>query len=301
MRSDEFKGETRPFILNRKDIQKGRILGKGGFGVVYRGFYNGIQVAIKESTAMDLNDGDEWIREIYMMSKLRHPHILQFYGISTISEKIILVTELCKENLNNALQERPLEFSEKISILLQTSLALFYLHELNPPVLHRYIKPEKILLTSQGVVKLADFGLARFVQEGSHTMTMAGTPDYSSPEVIKRGHYSTKSDVFGFAMIMWEVHTQLKPFGMRLTRFQVQNFLSCGKRPAIPEDCPTFLAELISECWAQDLNKRPDFKYISSKLKENENYVYEGGSSHYDIVDEIPSSFDDRLLYYEKS
>eukprot|EP01114_Cavostelium_apophysatum_P014620 TRINITY_DN3836_c0_g1_i1.p1 TRINITY_DN3836_c0_g1~~TRINITY_DN3836_c0_g1_i1.p1 ORF type:complete len:606 (+),score=97.86 TRINITY_DN3836_c0_g1_i1:61-1878(+) len=266
-------------IIEEDDIKKGDVLGRGGNGVVYKGQFRGTPVALKESFWVQSSfeaDQQDFLHEIALLSKLRHPYIVQFYGVVKIHRKIHLVTELCDTNLSILLQTSKPSAVVKMEILKQIALAMSHLHRHDPPILHRDIKPENILLTSSLTVKLADFGLARMMEERqSHqSMTFAGTPNYSPPEVIKKKHFSTKSDVFGFGVIMWEVFTQRRPYPESFSPFEIMDFLSKGLRPHVPNGCPRYYERIMEACWNQDPACRPEFIEIVNLLEQkSEPYV----------------------------
>ena len=132
--------------------------------------------------------------EARLLASLNHPNIVRFYNIDFIDNKFVLVMEFIKgSTLREIISDEGLGIEKAVSITAQILDAIQYAHKNG--VLHRDLKPENILLTEKDqkkFIKVADFGLARFIRAGSLSASTAGTPIYMSPEVWQ-GSYTEKS------------------------------------------------------------------------------------------------------------
>ncbi len=117
-----------------------------------------------------------------------------------------------------------------------------------------------------GNVKVADFGFARIKEENA-TMTRCGTPCWTAPEVLQGGKYDERADVFSFGIIVWQVLTRREPYVGR-------NFMGVsldvleGKRPQIPNDCPTEFHKVMKKCWHASAEKRPSMESVVTFLEQ---------------------------------
>ena len=151
--------------------------------------------------------------EARLLASLNHPHIVRFYNIDFIENKLALVMEYIQgTTLRDIITERGIDISDAIDVISQILDALMYAHKNN--VLHRDLKPENILLTEEPrkqTVKVTDFGLARFIKPGSISASTAGTPLYMAPEVWS-GNYDEKSDIWSIGVMLYELVTGVPPF-----------------------------------------------------------------------------------------
>ena len=150
--------------------------------------------------------------------------------------------------------------TQKLIIIYGIASAMSYLHSHN--IIHRDLKPENILIDDFFFPKIADFGLSKINHQRQESMTMKstdgikGTPIYMSPEIWRNGEYSKASDVYAFAIIVYELITKEKPFE-NFNFFQIPLKISKGYRPEFKNPVPDVYRNLIESCWSQDPSKRP--------------------------------------------
>ena len=269
-------------------------LGKGSYGQVFTVKYNGLICAAKEIHSLLVEAGeryqDNFILECIRCSELTHPNIVHFMGVyypSRVSLPV-MVMELMDESLTNYVKKPNINVKRKISILHDVAEGLAYLHTRNPPVIHRDLSPNNILLKHPGVeqvppvAKIADLGVARIVKADSQSTrsrltTVPGTPDFMPPETfVDNPKYGTALDVFSFGGIMLHTLNQEWPTPKTVAQFDQ---ITCEVIKALDEierrqqylDKITGEAEMLQsmiiECLANDPTKRPKIIDLSKKLK----------------------------------
>ena len=156
---------------------------------------------------------------LQVMAKMRHPHIVQFLGLCFLegSALPVLVMERLDSSLNGLLDDAPgLPLPLKRSLLADVARGLLYLHTRNPPVVHRDLSAQNVLLTSSMVAKISDLGNARFVnlQPGQLARTLThlpGTMVYMPPEAFDQcSRYGPRLDIFSFGHLALFTLTQVK-------------------------------------------------------------------------------------------
>lgn len=248
-------------------------LGSGKFGTVYAGKLHSCDVAVKVPKKQDLTqrDLDKFRREVDIMSRINHPNVCLFMGACTRPGEISIVSERLSGDVEHKLRSsEALSLSRRIRWALDAARGLAWLHGREPSVLHRDLKTSNLLLTSNDVVKVCDFGLSQFQAEGGtmRDSTPKGTPLYMAPEVIMRGEITPKVDVYAFGIVLWEILTRTEAFPHHndLHRFATA-ICRRHERPPIPQGTPDSLARLMSECWDRKPDVRPHFEEIVERLE----------------------------------
>ncbi|XP_056689485.1 probable serine/threonine-protein kinase PBL23 isoform X2 [Spinacia oleracea] len=220
------------------------LVGEGGFGRVYKGFLQGVDkiVAVKQLDRNGLQGNREFLSEVFMLSLVDHPNLVNLIGYCADGDQRILVYEyMAFGSLEDHLLDlppntEPLSWHTRMKIAEGAAKGLEYLHETSkPPVIYRDFKASNILLDEEFHPKLSDFGLARIGPTGDkeHVSTrVMGTYGYCAPEYAMTGKLTTKSDVYSFGVVFLE--------------------LISGRR-AVDTTKPTSEQNLIS--WAQPLFK----------------------------------------------
>ncbi|KAK9937493.1 hypothetical protein M0R45_014277 [Rubus argutus] len=184
-----------------------------GFGPVYKGTLNdGRVIAVKQLSAASHQGKNQFITEIAIISAVQHNNLVNLYGFCTEEDKRLLVYEfLVNKSLDQALfgeRRLSLDWSTRFSICLGVARGLNYLHEESRlRIVHRDVKASNILLDSDLVPKLSDFGLAKLydVKKTHMSTKVAGTFGYLAPEYAMRGHLTEKTDVFAFGVVILEI------------------------------------------------------------------------------------------------
>ncbi|XP_058225589.1 U-box domain-containing protein 33-like isoform X1 [Rhododendron vialii] len=203
-------------------------IGEGGYGNIYKGQLRHTQVAIKMLNSNSMQGPSEFQQEVTVLSKLRHPNLVTLIG--ACPEFFILVYEYLP---NGSLEDRlcckdnspPLSWQTRIRIATELCSVLIFLHSCSPhSIVHGDLKPANILLDSNYVSKLSDFGICRILCQNQFssnnttpswiTETPKGTFSYMDPEFLTTGEISPKSDVFSFGIILLRLLTGRPALGI---------------------------------------------------------------------------------------
>ncbi|KAI3724089.1 hypothetical protein L2E82_35854 [Cichorium intybus] len=255
-------------------ILKERI-GAGSFGIVHRADWNGSDVAVKILLEQDFHPErlTEFLQEVAIMRRLRHPNIVLFMGAVTQPPNLSIVTEYLSRGSLYRLLHKPgakeaLDERRRLSMAYDVAKGMNYLHRRNPPIVHRDLKSPNLLVDRKYTVKVCDFGLSRLkANTFLSSKTAAGTPEWMAPEVLRDEPSNEKSDVYSFGVILWELATLQQPWG-NLNPAQVVAAVGFKcKRLEIPRDVNPQVAALIEACWANEPWKRPSFSAIMDTLR----------------------------------
>ncbi|KAG0461296.1 hypothetical protein HPP92_021593 [Vanilla planifolia] len=199
-----------------KSFDKAMEIGDGGCGTVYKGtLRDGRIVAVKRLYETNFKREEQFANEIVILSRLRHQNLVSLYGsTSPRSRELLLVYEFVPngtvaDHLHGPrAAERRLTWPIRLSIAVETAMALAYLHAVDPPIVHRDVKSGNILLDAEFHVKIADFGISRlFPADGAtHISTVPqGTPGYLDPEYHSSYQLTDRSDVYSFGVVLAEL------------------------------------------------------------------------------------------------
>ena len=224
-------------------------LGRGAYGKVFTVKYREKIYAAKEihSLLLEIANPEEklkirntFLRECYHCSRLRHPNIVRFVGVyypARDSVFPVMMMELMVESLTHYVKKPNISLKMKASILYDVAFGLNYLHTYSPPIIHRDLSPNNILLSRDSVAKISDLGVAKVVQADSKaTQTMLtkapGTVDFMPPEAFGEvPKYDTSLDIFSYAGIVLHVVNQEWPSPTN----QVTQDAKSGKLKALSE------------------------------------------------------------------
>ncbi|XP_046877361.1 protein tyrosine kinase 2 beta, b [Hypomesus transpacificus] len=261
--------------IERENIVLGRILGSGFFGEVYDGVYkkqSGDRVSVAVKTCKDCSPDvmEKFMSEAVIMKNLDHPNIVKLIGIIE-SDPVWIVMELYQHGeLGNYLAQNEQNLTNVTLVLycLQICKALVYLGGVN--MVHRDIAVRNILVAAPDCVKLGDFGLSRYIeQEEYYKASVTRLPiKWMAPESINFRRFTSASDVWMFAVCLWEIISRGKQPFFWLENRDVINQLEQGIRLPKPEECPPALYSLMTRCWSYDPQERPTFTELVVKISD---------------------------------
>lgn len=260
----------------REDVVLNRILGEGFFGEVYEGVYTNhkgekINVAVKTCKKdCTLDNKEKFMSEAVIMKNLDHPHIVKLIGIIEEEPTWIIMELYPYGELGHYLErnKNSLKVPTLVLYALQICKAMAYLESIN--CVHRDIAVRNILVASPECVKLGDFGLSRYIEdEDYYKASVTRLPiKWMSPESINFRRFTTASDVWMFAVCMWEILSFGKQPFFWLENKDVIGVLEKGDRLPKPELCPPVLYTLMTRCWDYDPSDRPRFTEIVCSLSD---------------------------------
>ncbi|EEH54292.1 uncharacterized protein MICPUCDRAFT_20161, partial [Micromonas pusilla CCMP1545] len=280
------------WVIPPHELKLGRRIGEGSFGEVFTADWNGTEVALKQThdKVLSKDTAEELSGEIRMMQGMRHPNIVLFLGAVIESPRVSIVCELMpRGSLHSLLHGKArggVELSHNGRLRLQMAQdcarGMSYLHSRAPAVVHHDLKPANLLVDAHWTLKVSDFGMSRLKYNSrlksarrsgdasgdASDKAPGGTPEWMAPEGLRNEHSDERSDVYSFAVILWELMTLEYPWEELSSPVQiVVQVAFLHRRPRLPTWLPTEAVALLQRCWNKDPNKRPAFTEILEKLK----------------------------------
>jgi non-specific serine/threonine protein kinase len=245
-------------------------VGRGGMGVVYAAEDTKLKrrVAIKvlpEEFARDPERVESFRREARHLAALNHPNIATIHSLEESDGDLFITMELIPgDTLDEKTERGPLRLDEILSICCQIARALDAAHKKN--VVHRDLKPQNIKFTSEGLVKVLDFGLAQVIEvddQVSHTTQKAaggplmGTPGYMSPEQLRGEDADHRTDIWGFGCLLYKCLTGRSPFpGKTIMEKAAATMNKDPDWELLPKETPPSLRELVQRCLTRGITER---------------------------------------------
>jgi len=276
------RGEAVGWLVDPSTVEMGAAVAKGTFGTTHRGVWRGGQVAVKAVLVESAQEAVSFLREIEIMSCVRHPNVLPFIGaVLQPPESCWVLAEWMGGGTLKAwlhgdraagVPRARHKLSARLRKALEVARGMQALQEAEPPVMHRDLKPSNVLIDSSGAARVADMGLARrYTVAASGVLTgETGTYLYMAPEVLRHDPYDTKADVFSWAVLAAELVTQRVPYEETyMTPMQVALAVASNNlRPALPAWVHPGVGKLLGSAWDADTTKRPFFREIVRKMSK---------------------------------
>ncbi|XP_036252826.1 tyrosine-protein kinase Lck isoform X3 [Molothrus ater] len=237
----------------------------------YTRFYNGhTKVAVKSLKAGSMSPS-AFLAEANLMKKLQHPRLVRLYAVVT-KEPIYIITEFMeKGSLVDFLKTSEgvkLSINKLLDMAAQVAEGMAFIEAKN--YIHRDLRAANILVSDTLCCKIADFGLARLIEDNEYTAREgAKFPiKWTAPEAINYGTFTIKSDVWSFGILLTEIVTYGRIPYPGMTNPEVIQNLERGYRMPQPEQCPPELYELMRQCWKENPEERPTFDFLRSVLED---------------------------------
>uniref|UniRef100_A0A3P8UVX2 Tyrosine-protein kinase n=1 Tax=Cynoglossus semilaevis TaxID=244447 RepID=A0A3P8UVX2_CYNSE len=247
-------------------------LGVGQFGVVKYGKWQGKHdVAIKMIREGSMSE-DDFIEEAKTMMKLCHKNLVQLYGVCTKQRPIYIVTEYLSNGclltyLREGLKQHPTAV-QLLEMCKDVSEGMSYLE--SQQYIHRDLAARNCLVDEQGTIKVTDFGLSRYVLDDEY-MSSAGSKfpvRWSPPEVLLYCKFSSKSDVWAYGVLMWEIYTLGKLPYERLNNTEIVDHVTRGVRLYRPQPANDKVYGIMSSCWTDKPDDRPNFQELVTTVQD---------------------------------
>ncbi|CAG9325326.1 unnamed protein product [Blepharisma stoltei] len=277
--------DSRLTIIKGEELEFQDVLNRGSSCIVFKGKWRGSEVAIKQfklEYSTSEKDLQKYIKEMQVLSQIRHPNVLLIMGICIDQPNLCLITEYVpNSSLFYAIHKnkaRILTLSERFNIGIQICKALAYLHTNDPPIIHRDLKPENCLLDHAMNVKLADFGLARpvssFSAEESQSMTTIciGTTRFMAPELFDKDKVDSigvEVDIWALGCLLIELFSNKRPWHYISSSKASNIFYEIfNKKPIpIPDTITPEVSLIIQECCRYNPRRRPRITDVLDRLE----------------------------------
>ncbi|KAI3754385.1 hypothetical protein L1987_54168 [Smallanthus sonchifolius] len=284
------------------------VVGKGGFGRVYKGYIYGARdtttrlVAIKRLDTFSRQGASEFMTEIEMLSKLRHCHLVSLIGYCSENNEMILVYEFMpngtiEQHLHKA--DSSLSWMDRLKISIGAARGLDYLHTgvgTQNGIIHRDVKSSNILLDENWAAKISDFGLSKIIDEpfSGVSTVLKGTFGYLDPEYSMTGHLTRKSDVYSFGVVLFEllsgrraVDTRFREEEWNLAKWakkcvkerRLEQVISSHILTQISPKCLKEFAQIAERCLKSSRKKRPTMADVVVALQQSMTFQEQFDSS----------------------
>jgi aurora kinase len=210
--------EPEPKIQDFEIIKE---LGVGSFGKVFLVTHKKTKAqyaikAIDKKNKTNIEEKPYFRREIEIMYKVHHPNVVKLFGHFEDNDYCYFIMEyISKGNIYSLIprdRKKKLQSQVVASLMKDVISAVYYLHNMNPPIIHRDIKPENVLLSEGLIGKLTDFGWSNYLQEENERYTVCGTPIYLAPEIINETGHDERVDIWCIGVLLFELSTGNPPF-----------------------------------------------------------------------------------------
>ncbi|KAM6977933.1 ephrin type-B receptor 2-like [Aplochiton taeniatus] len=256
-----------------------QVIGAGEFGEVCSGNLRlpgkrEILVAIKTlKSGYTERQRRDFLSEASIMGQFDHPNIIHLEGVVTKSSPVMIITEFMENgSLDSFLRQNDGQFTviQLVGMLRGIAAGMKYLCDMN--YVHRDLAARNILVNSNLVCKVSDFGLSRFLEDDTsdptYTSALGGKIPirWTAPEAIQYRKFTCSSDGWSYGIVMWEVMSYGERPYWDMSNQDVINAIEQDYRLPPPMDCPSALHQLMLDCWQKDRNNRPKFSQIVSTL-----------------------------------
>jgi serine/threonine protein kinase len=291
-------------LLDPHDISFDRFLGEGTSASVYVGNLKNREGPVAIKVLRENISGQLWEdfkKELKVMSLVRGPRIVGFYGVC-IRPRFCIVLEYCDQgSLLHVLKRNDIvwDWERVFDVLRQVLQAVNDLHTHQPQIVHRDLKSLNLLVDKDWNIKVCDFGLSRQTEEGdlntlSTLYKLRGTYGYTAPELYNKGMCTNKADVFSLGVIIWEILVRVlngqyvRPYSDHPEyKFDFQLLVAVAKkgvRPTVPPNCPEEFKIMLSSCWNELPEKRPDCGFLLIQVNMIKGREYNKNKQKWDAL-----------------
>ncbi|OXU31192.1 hypothetical protein TSAR_001653 [Trichomalopsis sarcophagae] len=306
-------------IFRASDLVKGELLGKGFFGQVYKVTHRDTNevMVLKELYRVDEEAQKNFLKEVAVLRSLHHNNVLRFIGVLYKDKKLHLVTEFISGGTLRALlhdNSETLPWEQRTSFAKDIAAGMAYLHSMN--IIHRDLNSHNCLVREDKTVVVADFGLARIIQNGNapdkqspgkytrrsdgevrtsrkerkKRYTVVGNPYWMAPEMMKGNKYDEKVDIFSFGIVMCEIIGRVQADPDYLPRSSDFGLNKKAFKDKFCANCPECFYTIAFLCCDLNPDKRPPFEVMEVWL--------EGLAMHLSVDAPLPSDLEADIKNY---
>ncbi|XP_040389730.1 ephrin type-A receptor 2 isoform X1 [Cygnus olor] len=262
--------------ISPSSITRQKVIGAGEFGEVYKGTLKRgkkeVPVAIKTlKVGYTEKQRVDFLSEASIMGQFCHHNIIRLEGVVSKYKPFMIITEYMENGaLDKFLRDKDGEFCviQLVGMLRGIAAGMKYLANMN--YVHRDLAARNILVNSNLVCKVSDFGLSRVLEddpEATYTTSGGKIPiRWTAPEAISYRKFTSASDVWSYGIVMWEVMSYGERPYWELSNHEVMKAINEGFRLPAPLDCPSAVYQLMMQCWQQERSRRPKFADVVSIL-----------------------------------
>jgi serine/threonine protein kinase len=264
-------------------LKSSNIIGKGGFGEVYKGLVDGVPVAVKKPISGNHMESSQFANEVIIQSKVIHKNIVRLIGCCLEVDTPMLVYEFISQgSMDDILHggaKKPLGLDARINIAAASAHGLAYMHsQANTVILHGDVKPANILLDENFMPKISDFGISRLIaRDNEHAALVIGDMTYMDPVYMQSGLLTEKSDVYSFGVVILELISRkraTRPGNSSLVNRFLENHKKGKKSTELfdmeiaegAEDLLHSLTELAIKCLDLEVDQRPTMSEVAEQL-----------------------------------
>lgn len=257
--------------IPRESLKLLQKLGAGQFGEVWMGVYNNERRVAIKSLKMGTMSVEAFLAEANMMKNLQHARLVRLFAVVT-QEPIYIITEYMENgslvDFLKTTEGSNLRINTLIDMAAQVADGMAFIEERN--YIHRDLRAANILVNHELICKIADFGLARLIEDNEYTAREgAKFPiKWTAPEAINYGTFSIKSDVWSFGVLLTEIVTYGRIPYPGMSNPEVIQSLERSYRMPRPDNCPEGLYNVMLWCWKENPEDRPTFDYLRSVLED---------------------------------
>ena len=261
-------------VKNEIDRNQLKVLDKklssSQFGAVRQGLLKATSVTVKILSASRESSYQSFLHEVHILQMFNHPNIVRLLGVCAQERPYYIITEFLKhgnllEYLNSS-DGKSLLQPQLIKMAAQVADGMLHLEKLD--CIHRNLAAENIQVGENFVCKLSNFHYAQAKKLG-HTFPIRPSVKWAAPEVLTDQMFSTKSDVWSFGIVLYELVTQgSKPYSDMTDKEVKQKVTQEGYQMPCPKDCPEKLYSIMQQCWKKESTLRSTFATLQRQLKD---------------------------------
>jgi tRNA A-37 threonylcarbamoyl transferase component Bud32 len=256
-------------LIDFQEITHQRLVAEGAFAHVYKGQWRGLSVAVKLMKPRENVLKICQAEVICLLLAKANPHVIKLVG-ACVEPPCIVTPYYENGSLYDGIHKRKMKYTldKMLSISKEIAMGLAGLHTLDPPLMHRDVSTNNILIDENGHPLIIDFGIAREDHSGMSAAPHSpiGHPRLRAPEISNNKPYTKSVDVYNFGTVLFELATARLPHD-ELADVEAAYCTSRGLTPALPEHLPSRLRKLISQCWDLEPALRPPFKTVLFELQ----------------------------------